>query len=805
MKKMDFNAGWQYGHPGEGKKAVQLPHDAMLADGRASDAPTGSAGAYYKAGIYEYEKEFDLTAQQAKGSLKLQFEGVMRNAKVSVNGAEAGGAPYGYIPFWIDLGKYAKAGKNTVRVTADNSEQPASRWYAGGGIYRPVWLWEGGSAVIAPQGLKVKTLSVKVPRIEVRVETEGASGVGKTFSVQLEILDASGVSMAKAAAPVDGESGTAAAVMDLPGAKLWSEDAPNLYVCRAVLVGGDEKEDEAETYFGIREVTWSGDGLFINGKSTLLRGGSVHHDHGVIGAVSTPESEWRRVRILKESGFNALRIAHNPASEELLRACDYYGVYVADETWDMWYNHKNTKDYAGQFKDHYVSDIEEMAARDYNHPSVIMYSIGNEVSEPAKEQGVALGKEIIDRFHALDDTRAVTGGINIMILSQSAKGDGIYKEEGGRDDSAEKKTQGMNSTMFNFVTSMVGTSMNRMGNSKKADEVSTPILDALDICGYNYGSGRYPMEEKAHPGRVVYGSEIFPQDVAKNWAVIEKYPYLVGDFLWTAWDYIGECGLGAWAYDADGKGFDKPYPWKLADSGALDILGDPNGEMFWSQAAWGVLKGAKIGVQPANHPGVKPAKATWRGTNALPSWSWSGCEGNKTVVEVYTKGASVELFLNDKRIGKKKTKECRAIFRASYEPGTLKAVAYDAAGKKLGEDVLISAAGKVHLDTSVVKEPVSAPVAGTVSEAMETVYIEISLKGENGVVESNQDRTLHVAAEGAELLGFGSAKPRTEEDFLSGEYATYYGRALAVVRRPAGTKSKVVITCDGTDAVTLEI
>ena len=791
MKKTDFNFGWMYGHPGEKKKAVQLPHDAMLSDGRSADAPTGSAGAYFKAGVYEYEKTLTLPAQAAGETLLLQFEGVMRNAKVKVNGKDAGGAAYGYIPFWIDLKPYVNYGtENRIEVTADNSAQPASRWYAGGGIYRPVWLWEGGETYIRPQGLRVKTVSYREGKIEIEVLT---GGISKICSAQIEITDADEKTVSSEAIPI--QDGKGKTVITVPDAKLWDEYEPNLYTCRAQLVSDAEILDEAQTTFGIRQVEAdSKRGFLVNGNSTLLRAGAVHHDNGVIGAASTPESEWRRVRILKENGFNTLRISHNPACEDLLNAADYYGTYVIDEGWDMWYNHKSTQDYAGQFMENWKNDVDEMVARDYSHPSVIMYSIGNEVSEPAQEKGVRLGKEIIDRFHTLDDSRPVTGGINIMIISQNAKGKGIYDEEGGRDDSAEKKTQGMNSTMFNFVTSMVGTSMNKMGNGKKADAASTPILDALDVCGYNYGSGRYPLEGKAHPGRVVYGSEIFPQDAAKNWAVIRQYPYLVGDTLWTAWDYIGECGVGAWAYTPDGKGFDKPYPWKLADCGSLDLLGDPNAEMYWCQAAWGLIDGVKITVQPANHPGVTPAKATWRGSNGLPSWSWSGCGGNKTVVEAFTSNSSVvELFLNEKRIGKKKVKENRAVFRAVYKPGTLKAVAYDASGRVVGEDVLISARKTLHLACSVNQEKTIK------TQDADTVYVEIALCDNSGTVEMNRDMALSVTVEGGELLGFGSANPRTEDDFTSGSYHTYYGRAQAVIRRRPGADVTVEIRGEGNE------
>lgn len=375
--------------------------------------------------------------------------------------------------------------------------------------------------------------------------------------------------------------------LELPDARLWDAAHPNLYRCRAVLQEEGSVADETQTVFGVRKVEWSSKGLFINGKRTLLRGGCIHHDNGILGAAAHAASDRRKVKKLKEAGFNAVRSAHNPANAALLEACDEYGIYVMDESWDMWYNHKNKYDYASKFMENYRADLKAMVERDYNHPSVIMYSIGNEVSEPAAKKGVVLAEKMTDYLHALDGGRAVTGGMNLMIISRSAKGSGIYKEDGGRNDEKQQKMNGMNSTVFNMITSMVGTGMNKGANSKKADAVTSPVLDALDIAGYNYASGRYPLEGKAHPDRLIVGSETFPQDIVKNWRMVRKYPYLAGDFMWAAWDYLGETGIGAWAYTPDGKGFEKPYPWLLADVGAIDILGNPNGELYLAQAAWG--------------------------------------------------------------------------------------------------------------------------------------------------------------------------------------------------------------------------
>lgn len=427
-----------------------------------------------------------------------------------------------------------------------------------------------------------------------------------------------------------------------------------------------------------------------------------------------------------------------------------------------------------------------MVRRDYNHPSVIMYSIGNEVSESAQEKGVSLAGEMAEMIRTLDNSRAVTGGFNLMIIKNSAGGKDMYAEDGGRDDSGDKKMAGMNSTMFNMVTSIVGSGMNKAANGKKADLATAPVLAQVDIAGYNYASGRYPNEGKLHPERIVVGSETFPYDIAKNWEMVKKYPYLIGDFMWTAWDYIGEAGLGTWSYHEDAKGFNKPYPWLLADSGAFDILGNPNGEAMWAQAVWNAADQPLIGVQPVNHPKEKLIKAVWRGTNALPSWSWKDCEGNKAVVEVYFDAARIELFLNGKSLGKKKVKQCRAIFKIAYKKGTLEAAAYNAAGEEIGRSRLVSAEGK----RKIVLTPEEAAI-----KTGDIVYVKVDVKGQNGITESNADDKIQVTVEGGELLGFGSANPRTEERYDRGVFTTFYGQALAVVR--ATQSGTIKITANG--------
>lgn len=760
MKRYDFGKDWHFRTKESGWKKVTLPHDAQLLDQRKPDAPGGSGHGYFVGNVYEYEKKFFVEKDWAGKHIELLFEGIYKNAVVELNGRKLAEHRYGYTPFTVVLDEALDyEGENLLKVTADNSLLPNSRWYTGGGIYRPVSILVGEDTHITWQGVHITTLGIHPVKILVETNTDAED-------VQIEILD-NKVPVAKAYGKK--------AEIELSDAKLWSETSPYLYEARVTALKNDKVADEVTEKFGIRQITWSPKGLFINGVNTLLRGGCIHHDNGIIGAASYAESEWRRVRILKEQGFNAIRVAHNPASTAMLEACDHYGMCVMDETFDMWYVRKTKYDYGLDFKTCWKEDVRAMVERDYNHPSVIMYSIGNEVSEPGKPEGVAQGKEIIAYVKSLDGSRAVTGGMNLMIMTNFAKGKGQYDNvdaEPEKKEDGSKKSSQNGSLLFNTIASFVGSGMNKGGNSKKADEVTTPILDALDIAGYNYANGRYPMEGEKHPNRIIVGSETFPYEIGKNWDMVRKYPYLIGDFMWTAWDYLGEAGLGAWSYTG-GMPFNRPYPWLLGGAGTIDILGNPDASMGLAKTAWKIAKKPVIGVRPVNHPGVRVSKSVWRGTNAIESWSWKNCEGNKALIDVFADADVVELFVNGKLIGKKKIKEYQALFKTSYEPGTIEAVAYDRQGKEISRNAMHSATGKTHIEVRQEKQEITDG---------DIAYFDIEIQGENRIVESYDDRKLKISVEGGELLGFGSGNPCTEESYTSGEYTTYYGRAQAIVR-----------------------
>ena len=748
MRKTSFCAGWHFSEFGKEKMPVLIPHDATQLQGRSPDAASGTGGAYYLGGCYEYKKSFSAPEEWKGMYVCLLFEGVYPQAEVCLNGQKIGGCAYGYTQFEVPLTGLKYGEGNEITVIVDNSQTPNSRWYQGAGIYRPVWLLTGRKAHIRQDGIHVTTVSID-PAV-IRVET----AVTEQGQVTVEILDRDCV-----VACGTGQDIT----LTVPEAKLWDAEHPNLYTCKVSLKDGDTLLDEAETAFGIRLLSWSPEGFFVNGKKTLLRGGCIHSDNGILGSRTFDEAEWRRIRILKEWGFNAIRSAHNPLCRAALEACDVLGMYVMDETWDMWDKHKTAHDYAGRFPDHWRQDVAAMVAKDYNHPCVVLYSIGNEVTEPAEKAGVALAAEIAREVRRYDSSRPVTAGINITLLMMAKMGINVF------DDGKTKQTEeDANSTKFNEMAAQSGARMVQAAASEKADAIASPVLDLLDIAGYNYAQSRYEREHSFHPNWVIVGSETYPQDLPANWQLVQMCPWVIGDFMWTAWDYLGEVGIGAWVTDPKDMTFGKPYPWKLGDTGALDILGHDNAEAGCAAIVWSARTKPYIAVRPISDETF--ARAIWRGSNAIPSWSWKGCEGKSTEVEVYTQAPEAELFVNGVSLGKQPVTECKAIFSVTYQPGEVKAVAYHTDGTCL-ENTLRSADEEIH----IVIRPETQPDAGKV------LFVDISLRGQNGEIESHADETLTVSVTGGELLAYGSADPKTEEAYHSGTYTTYYGRSLAAI------------------------
>ena len=766
-EQADFNRDWKFWSDTQTTpQVINLPHDAMQTETRSADVKEGRHNGFYPGNVYHYEKTFTADADLLQKHVTLNFEGVYHNSKVFVNGQEAGGYQYGYMPFDVCLDGLLVKGENTIRVDVDNSQVPNSRWYSGAGIYRPVHLTIQEQQYI--EEVKVSTLSIDPATIKVETTHQGGEVAVTIFDGNQQVANAEGDNVE----------------LKIDGAKLWNAEHPNLYTAVVELKQDGKTIERQEESFGIRVISWSAQGFKVNGEEVLLKGGCIHHDNGILGAAEYDDAAYRKVAIMKDYGFNAIRSSHNPLSEAMLRACDELGMYVMDELWDMWYITKTEFDYSHDFYANYQEDIRHFVKKDFNHPSVVMYSIGNEVGEPAEDKGVELAKELITLVHQTDSSRPVTAGINLMIIGMTRMGINIFAQSnsamvtGGQEVTSEQYNQMMETSSQQMLQAVL---------MPMIDEATTPVLDALDIAGYNYANLRYPLEGKAHPNRIVVGSETFPHQLAENWAMVEQLPYLIGDFMWTAWDYIGEIGLGAWYYSDDAGFANKTYPWKLNGGGAIDLIGNPTGEALLAKAIWQKDNKPYIGVRPIHKEQL--IKAMWRGTNSIPSWSWQGCEGKPTVVEVFTSAEKVKLYINGKLIGEQEVNNYVAPFDVTYQPGVLKAVSMDANGKEY-EQTLTSATGKIGISIEPEK---SSYKAG------ELAFVNINLVGENGIVESKADRKLKVTVEDGELLGFGSQQLITEDSFTTGEYTTYYGRSQAVIRSFKPGTVKILVTGEGVE------
>ena len=779
MIRSSFCDGWEFARDDGRFAPVVVPHDAMLGNRRGPDAPAASASGYYYGARYRYRKTFTLEEPQV---VMIEFEGVYRNPKIMVNGAEIAAPPYGFIPFFVDVSDVVHRGENIIEMQADNSDQPDCRWYSGGGLYRQVWLWEGGTAHIEAEGVKVTTLSLTPAVVRVDVLSTGGTA-------HVAVIDEAG--------NVVGEGTGTSCEIAIPNARLWSAEQPSLYTCHVELLHDGRVVDTADSTFGIRTVEWGPEGLFVNGRETLLRGGCIHCDNGVIGAASFPESERRRIRIMKAAGFNAVRVAHNPSPSSLLEACDEIGMYIMEESWDMWFTRKSAHDYASEFLDWCDHDLARIVSHDYNHPSVIMYSIGNEVADPITKSGVAIERSLVELAHSLDPTRPVTAGLNLAMMVMEHAGRGWYSSGSGVSEAAQDGGAPRDSMLFNLAAQAWGSSMTYLANAPGADKIVSPGLDALDIAGYNYAAARYKVDARKHPDRLIVGSETFPHEIDRNWRLVEKLPSVIGDFMWAGWDYLGEAGAGAWAYTAEEAGFSKPWPWLLAGSGAIDLLGQAGAPAALAGAVWGKLVKPSIMVRPVNMMAKKTYRATWRGTDAIPSWSWAGCEGMVAEVEVYDAHAhAVRLELNGEEVSTQPVRRFVAKFKLAYEPGTLRAIALDRDGRELGHSQLVSADSRLHVEAR--PETRSGKAGGI-------VYVDVAIRGSNGEVESSCDMQLTATVEDGELLGFGSARPATTERYDSGSFATYRGRAQAIVYRDAPGTATLTIQPAGLESTSVAI
>ena len=796
VKKIDFNQAWTFCRVGEEtvKCEVMIPHDAMISEKRTEDSAGGINTGWFEGYDYIYEKEFEIPDEYEKQEISFEFEGVYHNAEVYLNGEKAAYRPYGYTNFYIDADPYLKYGeKNQIRVIAHNADQPNSRWYSGAGIYRPVWMYVRPKQHILRNEIRVRTLSVDPAVIEAEVNTNAP---GK---VKLEVIaDAGSDVIIAAEIHTDGKL---TKQFEIPDAKLWSVNTPNLYQLRVTFVAEQEngqnkcmETDQEEVIFGIRTLKWDKEtGITINGERVILRGACIHHDNGVLGACCYPDAEARKIRILKENGYNAIRSAHNPCSKALLEACDRQGMLVMDEFVNVWYIHKTEYDYVNYFKEWWKQDLKDMVEKDFNHPSVILYSIGNEVSETAQKKGIHLTKTMTEYLHRLDDSRPVSCGINIFFNFLSSIGFGVYSDKKAKKEAEQaektkgkKKKKAVGSQFFNDLAGLMGSGFMKTGATFYGCDVKTRGTFAnMDIAGYNYGIKRYQHDLKKYPERLILGSETFCDDAYTFWEMAKKNPRIVGDFVWAGMDYLGEVGVGSWEYRDYAPEFNHGPGWITAGSGRIDLTGKPLAEAGYTKTAFELTNRPVIAVRPVNHTGEKHSPSAWKMTNAIESWSWEGCEGKVAEVEVYARAARVDLFLNGKKVGSNTLKNsCDTRFKVEYQPGMLETVVYNQKGKEISRNTLYTAGKETELRAIAEEQSVQKD---------HLAFIRLQYTDKNGTVKPLKRGILKVSVKGGKLLGLGNACPYNEIGYCTNETDTYWGEALSVVQ------------ADGSGDVVLEV
>lgn len=812
MLKQRFNQDWVY-HLGAGGSLqalvggskeesypVTLPHDASIRRPRNPQEPNGSGNGFFREENYNYTKTFSLDPKDQDKNVWLEFEGIYQNAFVYVNGSFAGKCPYGYGNYYIDCTPLVTFDKpNRIQVVVKNAGA-SGRWYTGGGIYRDVNLMVADRLHLIPDGIHLRTMDLEEDQAVIRAEsTLEYTGTGvRDVTLTVQLLEEDGTVAAQDTMPItilEHTSQTYRQTFCLPKPRLWDPDDPRLYRYRAFVSENGQELDAETGTFGVRELKLDRThGLRINGKTVKLRGGCLHHDNGVIGTAEFAHAEEFRVRRLKEAGFNALRSSHYPMSRRLLEACDRQGMLVMDEFADVWTTTKVDFDYGTRMADNWKQDATNLVNKDYNHPCVILYSIGNEIPETGNKFDVQWGKKLADLIRSLDDSRFVANSLNLMLSIMDKLME--MKDQAGQQSDEPQNTE-INSMMTNL-----GEMMNQLISSEMAGKATEEAFAQVDVAGYNYAACRYESDGKQYPNRIMMGSETYPQDLDVNWALVEKLPYLIGDFDWTAWDYLGEAGIGKISYGEEGAGisFYAPYPSKAAYCGDLNLLGDRRPVSYWREIIWGLRTKPYMAVQLPAHHGEKHQMTSWSMTDAVRSWTWKGFEGRPVTVEVYGLGTEVALYLNGTLLEKKPVgteKKGRTLFETVYQPGTLEAVVYQD-GTEVGRDQIVTAGDELVL--RAVPDEASIPADGS-----DIAYLEIEVTDKAGVRNLQATPKVEIALEGAgQLLGFGSADPESEENYFDTAAVAYEGRLRAAIRG-TGTPGQITIRLTSPDCEAVSV
>ncbi|MEU0303576.1 glycoside hydrolase family 2 TIM barrel-domain containing protein [Streptomyces sp. NPDC006175] len=812
MTYTDFNQGWSYrrkvtpfqelgGTAGSPWTPVTLPHDALITTERRADAPDGHTNGYFTGGTFEYRKTFAVSEEDRGKPVYLEFDGVYRDAVVTVNGALAGRHAFGYSRFLVRVDPHLRSGAdNEVRVSCRTHLD--SRWYTGCGIHRDVRLIVKNPAHIAVDGVRVTTPDVdhEVAIAEVTVRVRNMGAMTSTLRLAAVVTDEEGTEVARGRTPLtllpaDEETARLRLLVDRP--RLWSAETPARYRARVWLTDGEQVVDEVSVPFGIRTIQVDARrGLRVNGTEVKLRGACLHGDNGPLGAAAIGRAEERKIELLKAAGFNAIRSSHHPASSALLDACDRLGMYVMDEAFDMWTQGKSDFDYSADFPEWWERDLEAMVAKDLNHPSVVFYSIGNEIPETGTPDGGRWSRRLAEKLRALDGTRLVTNGINGFVSVLDLVLGGMAQRRAAAQSADvpgdEQAGGGVNGMMNAF-----GEMMGQIISSPMVTERTEESFAALDVAGMNYGESRYALDHDLFPDRVIVGTETWPTVIDRNWALVEKHPHVIGDFTWTGLDYLGETGIGVVKYAAaadGGQGFSTAYPGLSAFCGDLDLTGHRRPVSYYREIVFGRRSEPYIAVRRPEHHGVPVTVSTpWAWSDSVSSWSWPGFEDAPVHVEVYAEAEEVELLLDGESLGRAPVGTERA-FQADFEvlhhPGELVAVAYRA-GAETGRTLLVSARKNLRLTVAADRDELCA---GT----RDLAFVALTLTDDRGVLQNALDRDVRVTVSGAGILqGLGSGAPVTGETFHGAVRRTFDGRALAVVRPTGSGTITVEAVADG--------
>ena len=771
-----FDASWKF-HRGDvqnGEKEnlndgnwrqLDLPHDWSIEDlPNQSDSVIGpfssksigaTATGYTVGGIGWYRKHF-IENNAANKKVTIYFDGIYMNSDVYINGHHLGNHPYGYTPFSYDITPYLKKNgeENVVAVRVSN-EGKNSRWYSGSGIYRHVWLTLTPKLHLAQWGVYITTpdVSSKTATINIKSSLVNEDVAGNSVILHTAIFDAANKKIAerKNEIEITGANSSTAGVnnaqqtFQVSAPHLWSPETPYLYHAVSELIVKNKVIDREENTFGIRSINISAaKGFLLNGKRILLRGGCVHHDNGPLGSATIDAAEIRKIRLLKSFGFNAVRTSHNPPSQQFLDACDSLGIIVIDEAFDQWERPKNPQDYHLYFDTCWQKDISSMVQRDRNHPAVVFWSLGNEINERADSSGLAIEKKLRDEVKANDNTRPVTEAICHFWDHPGYKWD---------------------TTAASFAL--------------------------LDVGGYNYLWKMYESDHSKYPERVMMGTESYPLEAFENWQQVKEHPYVIGDFVWTAMDYLGETGIGHTSLDST-NGFQlQTFPWFNSWCGDIDLTGGKKPQSYYRDVVWGISKMEMLVHKPIP-AGHKEAVSSWGWPDELHSFTFPGDEGKTMQVHVYTSYPVVRLLLNGKVIDQQNVSEATkltATFNITYQPGVLKAVALQN-GLPV-DSVTLQTAGKPS------KIRLTADRNHIKASRNDLSYVTVEVIDKDGHLVPDAIVPLQFSAEGAgKIIAAGNANPSDMESFQQPQHKTFRGKCLVIVQ-PNGKAGKIKLKAEG--------